>query len=90
MRSKDCLTLVSAIVLGVFRSATLLAQAKVGDETERGQNAAAVLGEIMEGRNHGISEAPLRRSTGVAVLPHLVIGALGLYRKGPVAQRRLY
>jgi lipid-binding SYLF domain-containing protein len=64
--------------------------AKQTDEAARAQNAANVLGEIMEAPDQGIPEALLKKAYGIAVIPHVVKGAFGIggrYGKGLVAQR---
>jgi lipid-binding SYLF domain-containing protein len=60
------------------------------DEATRAENAATVLGEIMEAPDQGIPEVLLKRAYGIAVIPHVVKGAFGIggqYGKGLVAQR---
>jgi lipid-binding SYLF domain-containing protein len=95
MGSKRFFKVASAIVVGVCCSSVLMAQnrtatVKASDETVRAQNAAAVLGEIMEAPDQGIPEALLKKAYGIAVIPHVVKGAFGVggrYGKGLVAQR---
>jgi lipid-binding SYLF domain-containing protein len=94
MGSKRFFKIASVIVVGVCCSSVLMAQSrtagKASDEAQRAQNAAAVLGEIMEAPDQGIPEALLKRAYGIAVIPHVVKGALGFggrYGKGLVAQR---
>ena len=95
MKSNRLLTIAAAGVLTVFFYSVLLAQnrtstAKPTSETVRAENAATVLSEIMEAPDQGIPEALLKRAYGVAVIPHVVKGALGFggrYGKGLVAQR---
>jgi len=63
---------------------------KQTDEAMRATHAASVLEEIMEAPDQGIPEALLKRAYGIAIIPHVVKGALGiggLYGKGLVAQR---
>lgn len=63
---------------------------KKSDEAERAANAANVLAEIMEAPDQGIPENLLKKAYGIAVIPHVVKGALGIggrYGKGLVAQR---
>jgi lipid-binding SYLF domain-containing protein len=63
---------------------------KQSDEAERATNAANVLKEIMEAPDQGIPEGLLKKAYGIAVIPHVVKGALGIggrYGKGLVAQR---
>jgi lipid-binding SYLF domain-containing protein len=96
MRSKRLFRVASAVVVGVCCSSLLMvaqnraATAKASDETVRAQNAATVLGEIMDAPDQGIPEALLKRAYGIAVIPHVVKGAFGVggrYGKGLVAQR---
>jgi lipid-binding SYLF domain-containing protein len=64
--------------------------AKQSDEAARAENAANVLSEIMEAPDQAIPEALLKKAYGIAVIPHVVKGALGIggrYGKGLVAQR---
>jgi lipid-binding SYLF domain-containing protein len=63
---------------------------KQSDEAERAENAANVLKEIMEAPDQGIPEGLLKKAYGIAVIPHVVKGALGVggrYGKGLIAQR---
>ena len=64
---------------------------KQSDEAERAQNAASVLKEIMEAPDQSIPEGLLKKAYGIAVIPHVVKGALGIggrYGKGLLAQRK--
>jgi lipid-binding SYLF domain-containing protein len=95
MGSKRLIIIAAAVLLAVGSYAAVsLAQArttvKQSDETARAENAAAVLGEIMEAPDQGIPEALLKKAYGIAVIPHVVKGAFGIggrYGKGLVAQR---
>jgi lipid-binding SYLF domain-containing protein len=96
MRSKRLLVIAAAAVLALNTySPMLLAQprastAKQSDESERAENAANVLSEIMEAPDQGIPEALLKKAYGIAVIPHVIKGAFGIggrYGKGLVAQR---
>jgi lipid-binding SYLF domain-containing protein len=95
MRSTILLTIAATVVLGVGGYSALLAQngattSKPSDEAVRAQNAAAVLGEIMDAPDQGIPDALLKKAYGIAVIPHMVKGAFGFggrYGKGLVAQR---
>jgi lipid-binding SYLF domain-containing protein len=74
----------------VSSTAARTSPAKQTDEAARAEHAGSVLGEIMEAPDQGIPEALLKRAYGIAVIPHVVKGALGiggLYGKGLVAQR---
>ena len=92
MRSKTLLTVAAVAVLA---TSGLLAQnpastAKASDETERAENAASVLDEIMAAPDQSVPEELLKKAYGVAVIPHVVKGAFGVggrYGKGLVAQR---
>jgi lipid-binding SYLF domain-containing protein len=60
------------------------------DEAERAQNAASVLKEIMEAPDQTIPEGLLKKAYGIAVIPHVIKGAVGIggrYGKGLLAQR---
>jgi lipid-binding SYLF domain-containing protein len=60
------------------------------DDAERASNAAAVLGEIMAAPDQDIPEALLKRAVGIAVIPHVVKGALGIggqFGKGLVSEK---
>jgi lipid-binding SYLF domain-containing protein len=57
---------------------------------ERSANAATVLDEIMGIKEGGIPEELMARATAIAVIPHVVKGALGIggqYGKGLVSHR---
>jgi lipid-binding SYLF domain-containing protein len=95
MRAKRLLTIIATIVVSVCCYSALLAQnrasaSKSTDEAMRAENAAAVLGEIMDAPDQGIPEALLKKAYGIAVIPHVIKGALGFggrYGKGLVAER---
>ena len=96
MGSKRVLTITAVVVLALSSYAAVsLSQAhtsttKQSDEAARAENAATVLGEIMEAPDQGIPEVLLKRAYGIAVIPHVVKGAFGIggrYGKGLVAQR---
>lgn len=60
------------------------------EQAERAQAAATVLTEIMNVPDKSIPEDLMGRATGIAVIPHVVKGALGVggqYGKGLMAQR---
>jgi len=60
------------------------------DQAERAQAAASVLTEIMGIPEKSIPEDLMGRATGIAVIPHVVKGALGIggrYGKGLMSQR---
>jgi len=66
------------------------AAVKLSDDAERASNAGAVLGEIMAAPDQDIPEALLRNAVGIAVIPHVVKGALGVggeFGKGLVSQK---
>src|SRR5437764_7716001 len=96
MRSKRFLIIGAAVIVALTCSAAVstttarTSPAKETDEAVRAEHAASVLGEIMEAPDQGIPEALLKKAYGIAVIPHVVKGALGiggLYGKGLVAQR---
>jgi lipid-binding SYLF domain-containing protein len=95
MRSKRLLAIAAAAVLAVGSYSALLAQnrastTKRSDEAVRAENAAAVLGEIMDAPDQGIPDVLLKKAYGIAVIPHVVKGAFGFggrYGKGLLAQR---
>ena len=67
---------------------SLASTSKQTDEAARAENAATVLGEIMEAPDQGIPDALLKKAYGIAVIPHVVKGAFGIggrYGKGLVA-----
>jgi len=58
--------------------------------SERAQTAANVLSEVMAIPEGGIPDELMERAQGIAVIPHVVKGALGIggrYGKGLVSQR---
>jgi lipid-binding SYLF domain-containing protein len=87
---------VAALLALCWYSPLLSAQSRASatkptDEAARAENAAAVLGEIMEAPDQGIPDALLKRAYGIAVIPHVVKGAFGFggrYGKGLIAQRK--
>jgi lipid-binding SYLF domain-containing protein len=94
MGSKRLIAAAAVLALSCY-SPVLLAQTRAStnkqtDEAARAENAANVLGEIMEAPDQGIPEALLKQAYGIAVIPHVVKGAFGIggrYGKGLVAQR---
>jgi lipid-binding SYLF domain-containing protein len=63
---------------------------KQSDEAARAESAATVLTEITGAPDQGIPEVLLKKAYGIAVIPHVVKGAVGIgsrYGKGLVAQR---
>jgi lipid-binding SYLF domain-containing protein len=96
MNSKRFSIITGTAVLALSCLATLVltqtgaAAVKLSDDAERASNAGAVLGEIMSAPDQDIPEALLKRAQGIAVIPHVVKGALGIggrYGKGLIAQR---
>ncbi|RPI26718.1 MAG: hypothetical protein EHM61_10905 [Acidobacteria bacterium] len=64
---------------------------KVKDESERAENAAEVLNEIMKTPDQSIPQSLLARSYAMAIIPHVVKGALGVggrHGKGLIATRQ--
>jgi lipid-binding SYLF domain-containing protein len=51
---------------------------KVKDEVEEAQEAAAVLGELMNIKEDGIPDELMERAKGIAVIPKVVKAALGI------------
>jgi len=78
---------VTVLVFGLaFHSAPVFAQST---EVERAQQSAAVL-DAMMAMPEGIPEELMTRANGIAVIPHVVKGALGIggrYGKGLMSQR---
>ena len=93
MRSNRLFIIAAATLALLCYSPLLSAQAKAAvhtDESERAENAATVLADIMEAPDQGIPDALLKNAYGIAVIPHVVKGAFGFggrYGKGLVAQR---
>jgi len=84
---RSCLV-VALTVLMTPLVAPLLAEDK--DEAERASKAASVLTEIMGIPEQGIPDELMPRARAIAVIPHVVKGALGVggqYGKGVVSQR---
>src|SRR5579863_2419551 len=93
MKASVLVALVMAVALLAY-SATSTASsgqsAKTSDEAVRAQHAADVLSEVMATPDQQIPEGLLKRAYGIAVIPHVVKGALGIggrYGKGIVAER---
>jgi len=64
---------------------------KLKDECERAANAAEVLNEIMKTPDQSIPQGLLARSYAMAIIPHVVKGALGIggrHGKGLIATRQ--
>ena len=96
MGSKKFLIIAAAVALTVpcylpvLSAQSRTSAVKQSDEAERAANAANVLKEIMEAPDQSIPESLLKKAYGIAVIPHVVKGALGVggrYGKGLVAQR---
>lgn len=82
------LTVLLTFLLALPGPGTLAAEDD--DYKERATNAANVLDEIMGIREDGIPEELMSRATAIAVIPHVVKGALGIggqYGKGLVSHR---
>jgi lipid-binding SYLF domain-containing protein len=63
---------------------------EMSDEAERAQRSAEVLKAMVESGDSGIPKELLQRAHAIAVIPHVVKGALGVggsFGKGLVAQR---
>jgi lipid-binding SYLF domain-containing protein len=96
MGSKRLLIIAAAAALGLSwysplaSAQTRTSTTKQTDEAARAENAATVLGEIMEAPDQGVPEGLLKKAYGIAVIPHVVKGAFGIggrYGKGLVVQR---
>jgi lipid-binding SYLF domain-containing protein len=89
MNKRNWVFLIPA--LAFLLAAAPLATAKDNDDyRERATNAANVLTEIMNIPEGGIPEGLMERAQAIAVIPHVVKGALGIggqYGKGLVAHR---
>ncbi|MGH9340814.1 MAG: lipid-binding SYLF domain-containing protein [Acidobacteriota bacterium] len=86
--TKRSLAILLFLLMAAFVPATPAAD--VEDERERAQKAADVLVEIMDVPEKGIPKDLLERAHAIAVIPHVVKGALGLggrYGKGLIASR---
>src|ERR1019366_5805046 len=93
MKSIAVLIVIGAAIFALaFYSPATSAQtrsAKPSEEAVRAQNAANVLSEIMAAPDQGIPDALLKEAYGIAVIPHVVKGAIGIggsYGKGLVAE----
>lgn len=65
-------------------------QKEMNEDAERAMKAGQVLDEIMQADDKAIPADLLERATGIAVIPHVVKGAMGVggrYGKGLIAQR---
>jgi len=85
---KQCIATI--VVLASLGSGLLLAQNDLKNFSERSQNAANVLTEVVGIPEGGIPDELMARAQGIAVIPHVVKGAFGIggrYGKGLVAQR---
>lgn len=91
MGTIGALTLAAAMLL-MPASGFARGKDKAGhNERERAVMAADVLQSAMTGEDHQIPDALLRQAQGIAVIPHVVKGALmvgGQYGKGLVSQRQ--
>jgi len=91
-RSVLAFGMVAVFALTTFSARTIsAAQAKEQTkETERATQAATVLTEMMGIPEGGIPDELMSRAKGIAVIPHVVKGAMGIggrYGKGLMAQR---
>lgn len=78
------------VVLLVWPIVAAQAADKLKDQRERAENAAEVLTSIMKTPDQSIPESLLSRAFGIAVIPHVVKGALGVggrHGKGLIATR---
>jgi len=78
------------VILLVFPVLAAQSADKLKDERERAENAAAVLNEIMKTPDQSIPQNLLARSYAMAIIPHVVKGALGVggrHGKGLIATR---
>jgi lipid-binding SYLF domain-containing protein len=98
MKRKILFIFIAAVIFTLTFSVAGLAQSAAKDndardtkdQAERAQNAAAVLTEIMNIPEGGIPEELMSRAKGIAVIPHVVKGAIGIggrHGKGLVSQR---
>jgi lipid-binding SYLF domain-containing protein len=79
--------LIAFVMLFVLASSM---PAWASDYSERSMNAAKVLTEVMQIPDKGIPDELMEHAVAVAVIPHMVKGALGLggtYGKGLVSHR---
>jgi lipid-binding SYLF domain-containing protein len=80
----------AAAAEGNAAEATTTATDDTNDEAERAQRSADVLQAAVEAEDGSIPQNLLQRAWGVAVIPHVVKGALGIggrWGKGLVVQR---
>src|SRR5436190_6699829 len=80
--------LVIAVALAV--STSIRAEDKASDQAERAADAGKILTEIMKIPEDSIPEDLMARAHGIAVIPHVVKGALGIggqWGKGLMSQR---
>jgi len=89
MVRRSCLVIALTVLMTPLVAVPLFAQNK-NEYAERAAKAASVLTEIMGIPEQGIPEDLLPRARAIAVIPHVVKGALGIggqYGKGLVSQR---
>jgi len=82
--------LVIVLALAAFSARPVSAAEKSSKEAERASQAASALSEMMGMPEGGIPDELMSRAKGIAVIPHVVKGALGIggrYGKGLMAQR---
>ncbi len=63
---------------------------EMSEDAERAMKAGTVLDEVMAQEDNGIPDDLLERATGIAVIPHVVKGAMGIggrYGKGLIVTR---
>jgi lipid-binding SYLF domain-containing protein len=87
---KSLLALV-AITLLAFSPAPAVTADKDDDQAERALKAAEVLNEIMATPDKGVPDYLLERAKAIAVIPHVVKGALGVggrFGKGLIISRK--
>lgn len=82
---------LSLLLISLALAIPVSAKSRQSSEVERAADAAAVLTEIMNIPESSIPEGLMARAHGIAVIPHVVKGALGLggqWGKGLMSQRR--
>src|SRR5262249_37571217 len=90
MFKRNCAVAALVLAFALAVSTSIRAEDKASDQAERAADAGKILTEIMKIPEDSIPEDLMARAHGIAVIPHVVKGALGIggqWGKGLMSQR---